>query len=276
MKETSPGEFARRLSLRTWERASPRYAERATVARKVARARASAGLNYPPADLHGFAKALGIGAIREVPLSVQGRLVREQTAIAVEIREDMSRPMKTLTLAHEMGHLIVDEKLAAACRLTDFMNTRSPDAREYSKVEELCDFAAEEILLPESWLGHQVDATAPPDLGLGEKLSETSGLEISLVARRLIDLGFWRARLFWFLRLGAELTLATTYPAETALSYREVRPVPADSFPWDVLGRDTVTRGRLRLEAPDQVHNFDAQAKRIDPERVLVMAVFSG
>jgi len=94
----------------------------------------------PPFPLDPLAKHFGVSEVRERPLDRDARLTRESGRLVIEVNSLFPRVRQRLSIAHEIGHLIVDY-----C---------SPDKGSHwehhdNEVESLCNRLAGQLLAPD-------------------------------------------------------------------------------------------------------------------------------
>jgi hypothetical protein len=107
-------------------------------------ARAVDGLGGPvPVDLGQLAAHLGVIDITHTEMTEDGRTTWEAGRPRVELRSDRPASRSRFTLAHELGHILLDRDERVARRTRGL---------EHDDVEALCDWIAASILMPRSWI----------------------------------------------------------------------------------------------------------------------------
>ncbi len=111
----------------------------------------SVGESDIPVDLVSAAKYLGIDQVIEVQTtSFDGLLsVTKSGTYIVNIRSDQSPTRKRFTLAHEVGHLVLNRSLRADENIprTERLVCTATSAEEKAE-ERLCDIVATELIMP--------------------------------------------------------------------------------------------------------------------------------
>ena len=164
---------------------------RALVAEKRKRVRAKlieAGCAEIPRDLHKLAGALGVGDVREVPLALRGRLVRESGGFAIEINSDLEGFQKRHVFAHELAHILVEDD---NFELSQRERTARARGSSYHVVEKLCDECAAEMLLPLLWLRERL-RRARPSLEALEQLAKNAQCSLEYAAERVRAEAIWQ------------------------------------------------------------------------------------
>src|SRR5437762_73674 len=121
---------------------------RSEVRKRVAALKAQSGCDRFPTDVRALARTVGIRDVRLLPLSMRGRLVREPFGIRAELNQQLSLREQRFVLAHEVAHILLARDLKNGGARNVFGSTRTTSSYRY--VEQLCDFAAREILIPEN------------------------------------------------------------------------------------------------------------------------------
>ena len=94
----------------------------------------------PPFPFDGLLERFGITAVRERPLDRDARLVRQSGKLVIEVNSLYPQARQRFSIAHELGHLIVDR-----CSATPDEHWGKNDPT----IETLCDRLASEILSPD-------------------------------------------------------------------------------------------------------------------------------
>jgi hypothetical protein len=97
----------------------------------------------PPVNLEALASALGVEAIRYTDLTEDGRTTWVDGRPQVDLRSDRPASRTRFTLAHEIGHILIDADEAVAHRTHGLA---------HDDIETLCDWIAASILMPRDWI----------------------------------------------------------------------------------------------------------------------------
>lgn len=130
--------------------------------------------------LETITRQLGVAQIVREPLpfdgglyEVNGKRLIKLNSLAVPVRQKF-------TLAHELGHLILERTLKAAT-----------DCTSDEQLERACDMIAAELLMPAvdaRTLSEEVGKQSPEKLG---RFANHFGVSLKTAAQRLHDLGLW-------------------------------------------------------------------------------------
>lgn len=117
-----------------------------------------------------------------LPGGVDGVTRYEHGRVVIELSPEMSEARTSFTLAHELGHVLVDR-----------WRERSPapgylptDARD---VELLCDRIASELLMPQGWAKAEASTLSAPWLAGVRQFADKAGVTTTAAATRLTHLG---------------------------------------------------------------------------------------
>src|SRR5258708_1079676 len=105
----------------------------------------------PPSSLTPLVEHFGIAEVRETPLHRHARLFLQSSPLFIEVNSLFPSARRRLSIAHEIGHLIVDR-----CS-TD---SKGSWGREDPAIEALCDRLAGGILAPDWALRKHFDGFA--------------------------------------------------------------------------------------------------------------------
>lgn len=97
----------------------------------------------PPVDLEELATALGVTAIRQINLTEDGRTTWTDGQPQIDLRADRAATRTRFTLAHEIGHILID---------TDESVAHRTHGLAHDDIETLCDWIAASILMPHEWI----------------------------------------------------------------------------------------------------------------------------
>lgn len=152
-----------------------------------------------PANLKQFASAIGIKDVRYVPLPVRGRLVSEGHYLAAEINEQLSEDHRRLVLAHEIAHVILETEHLGKLDQQKLANRldQPRSEREYRRLENLCDEAAKEILVPVHLMRSTVGGK-PASLEVLLTLAHQAQAWPEVVASQILRAREWDCRFYWW------------------------------------------------------------------------------
>lgn len=211
----------------------------------IRRAVIAAGCTQLPTDLPRLAHDLGVSEIRNLPLAIRGRLMRERQALIVEINCDLPREEQRQVLAHELAHIVI---AGGDVRLLPRVDSEKLSyGSSYGSVEKLCDIAAAEVLIPLTWLRDHI-TNSPPSLGTVQNIASAVDCSPDYVAERICRESLWRCTFFVWQRRGAGVEVVRSFPA-----------FAADSPVFQELGSGTVLRCL-------------AQQERVEAREVIVLA----
>jgi Zn-dependent peptidase ImmA (M78 family) len=235
--------------------------------RKIARVLGVIRFRQPPTDLQAVARHLGVEAIRYTVLSMKGRLVLENGGdVVIEINNALPVLRQRHVLAHELGHLLLEpDRLTKSATLGHAI--RIKQAWQFQKLEERCDEAACEILIPTDWLlAHQATS-----LGQAAKQANDAGVELELLVTRLIDLGVWEGERLWWVTGSSPYQLLKSYPP---WDDDFLARVSFDPLTQDLIGAATRSSipesGRISAVVQDEAVDYQAEAMKLVNGNVLV------
>jgi hypothetical protein len=189
---------------------------RTEVKKRTVELKSHAGCDRFPTDVQLLARAAGVREIRNVPLSMRGRLIREGSGIVAEINEDLPSRVRRFVIAHEIAHIILARDIARSGATSIYGGTGPKQNHAY--VESLCDFGAREILLPENAVLKEL-RTNPLSLELIRNLATEADCDLEVVAECICGLpGRWRDLVFLFCTVspaGADLRRMVSPKAAT-------------------------------------------------------------
>ena len=241
----------------------------ATIRIEIDCAVRAAGVTLMPRDLEKLARKLQVPVLEE-PLDCRGRIVLEAGQLVIEINHRLSAFEKRKTLAHELGHLILDKEGITRAYLQGGHRGRI-SRLEYDAIEKSCDVAADELLLPERWLENQLPRD--PSLESLLKTAAGSGCDLDFVATRVLDLGHWTGCHFlWWKRAGDRMVVSRSLPAEDDAALAFYESVGSDSLPWRALTEKCLVRGRLRIH--NGIVNKDVAAECIPVSHETALSFF--
>ena len=240
------------------------------IAQEIERVSRAARLKFPPANLERLGRYLQVGEVREAPLAIRGRLIAENGLVMVEINNRLEPFEKRKVLAHELAHLLFDRDRVRS----GFFNSgqRSGEtSKEYYNVEEVCDLAAAEILLPEKWLISQVPRD--PSLQLIKNISLTTDCQMDFVAGRILKADLWRGCHFmWWICREGRMVVERALPKEDAITLSSYEKLDAtSSLPARALLEDSLIRGKIWIKNSFVSKFFSAECMRISETEVVAL-----
>lgn len=203
---------------------------RALVAekRKVVRAAlVEAGCDEVPRNLRKVAERLAVADVRETPLSIRGRLVRQGDNLAIEINSDLSHFEKRQVLAHELAHILLED---GNFELSQRERSNQSGDFSYRVLEKLCDECAAEMLVPVLWLRDRLRRSRPSLEGV-EQLARDADCSPELVAERVRAEAIWQCT-FLICEVNEKgAWIVRSYPAVAADSLFLETPEKKESSP---------------------------------------------
>jgi hypothetical protein len=202
---------------------------------------------------------------------VNGRILSDRDGLVVELNHSLSVEDGRFVLAHELAHLIVDRRV----RQTDPRHPnrdRSPWA--YGRGEQLCDLAAEEILLPADWLRREL-GEGKVQLEKAVAVATELTLRPTLVVRRAIRLGMWNARMVVWRLMRNRLLPIETWPSKGPGDLTDLEP--SDWSRWfslDWLAGGVVATAPITIRYSGEVVTYKAQGVMLENQRALGVLIF--
>lgn len=152
------------------------------------------GLDAPPIDVQLVASYLGIHRVIEDPALVEtGCLICDDDKVVVRVRQGDSPARKRFTICHESGHTFFPgyrRRPRFRCDPGLALPARGGDRGRQSdqELEQLCDLAASELLMPATFFFRDAQAAA---FGLDdlEMLADIYGASLEATARRMVGRG---------------------------------------------------------------------------------------
>lgn len=126
---------------------------------------------------------------------MKGRLVTERDGFVIEVSSELPAFQRRFTVAHELAHVIVEgAELRKHSRLE---RGKQLQAHSNRITEQLCDAVATELLLPYDWVKSKAMVEVP-QIDLVLEMTRQSETSVEAVADRIIELGVWNCRFFWW------------------------------------------------------------------------------
>lgn len=261
MEPAAQTRFLQRFLQRLHERVSESEHVRGEHARDVEIAIARARLGDPPRDLNRLAQSLGVVDIQDLPLAMNGRLMRAPNGgWTIELNEKIDPGIRPFIFAHELAHLILDAPRP---------NVRRVDSDEmaYEASERKYDEAALEILMPMQWLINNVQPTQPL-LSEAVRVAAALDLSVELAATALAATQIWDGQLTSWRRGEHEWQ-----PDARNVAFK---PLPDESvssgnaFGDLAIGKIAFAKLQLESQSGDRSY-YRAEMTRIDADHLLVL-----
>lgn len=245
-------------------------AEAAEALRRVRVVMIRAQSAEPPTDLDAIARTLGIRSIRQVPLPMHGRIVRDANEIDVEIRENLHPTDQRFALAHELCHVVLEGK---AARDLPLGVVQRPASRSLHAVRErLCDLGAAEMLVPTDWLLKAFSGAGGFGVSDAVDAATLADVRIDLIVRRLRELGLWNGTALWLRVENGRCFPCKAFPEwdESMLARARVYPETASVIAGCVRTR-SLYEGPIRLEIIGQHEDYQGQCVPTADNEVLAL-----
>jgi hypothetical protein len=147
---------------------------------------AEVGIDKPPVDLRIVASYQRVKEIQRVRMSHAGRLIPIGSDYIIQVNASDNPARQNFTLAHEIGHTLLQRYQATPHRIEDRTTGYFPQQEE----EYLCDLAAAELLMPSSFWWPLVEGKEV-SLSLVDELSQVFGSSRQATAIRLVHTDLW-------------------------------------------------------------------------------------
>jgi Zn-dependent peptidase ImmA (M78 family) len=121
------------------------------------------GIECPPTDLTSLSAKVGVTRFEAMEIAGSGELRRNAEGLAIVYSRYLTQPRRRFTIAHELGHVIIE-------------STGQHAPRSGREVERLCDMLATEILMPRDVFAKRVS----PDLSMEELFGLAKEFQTSL------------------------------------------------------------------------------------------------
>lgn len=108
-----------------------------------------------PLDLAAVSRGLGVGVVRMVEIPELGRLTWQEDRPTITIRRSLSHQRRRFTWAHEIAHLILEDKIPAFRMPTQIT---TGDRAINVQLERDCDSLAASLLMPRQWIETKVSS----------------------------------------------------------------------------------------------------------------------
>lgn len=145
---------------------------------RIARA-VSSSTTAVPVDLEHVARSLGVVDISYSSMVEDGRTTWESRRPRIELRSDRPADRMRFTLAHEIGHILIDRDQGVAHRTRGL---------QHDEIETLCDWIAASILMPREWILPYARRDRYT-LSLLRLVAHRAGVSLSAAAVRIAEVG---------------------------------------------------------------------------------------
>ena len=233
--------------------------QRAEVRNRVAVLKAQSGCDRFPTDVPALARAVGIRDVRCLPLAMRGRIIHEASGIIAELDETLSPRAQRFVLAHEIGHILLARDLANAGPRTIFGSTKSQTSYRY--VEQLCDYVAREILVPENAVRKELKSRSP-SLETAVAIAEEADCDLQVVAQCICDLPGQRDVIFMFCRPSADGADVIAVVPASSKQYEVA--ASSDTLLRRAVQSESALSGKQELWIDGKRTVVEAQAVRLD------------
>jgi uncharacterized protein DUF955 len=261
------------LAKKSKEESTKHLARTGEVQRHARAATIEAGCETLPTDLYKLARFLGVNDIREVPLAMRGRLLNERGRLTIEVNKDLSRYERRQTIAHELGHVLV-EKDSLVKIPSRSQRSSADEALPYAVVEKLCDVAAAEILIPLPWLERSVFRQVP-SLLLAKSLADSSDTTVEAMAARLLQEALWNCRFVFWRDCGDSLRATKSYPHadDSMLAWMEPEG-GMSSLLGQCARQKRFTEGKQTLRISGERYRYKVQCVPLDDTHIVSLLLF--
>jgi Zn-dependent peptidase ImmA (M78 family) len=149
------------------------------------------GYDHPPFLSEDYAPLLGVLKIEKMNLEkAGGLLLRYRNGPIIKINQNDPTTRQNFSCAHELGHLLFsDLKLEQYTNSIEqrYFNPQIEQKQRMKAVEKICDLAATELLMPESFFGKHLNMLGT-SINSIEHLAETYRVSMQSAAIRTSEL----------------------------------------------------------------------------------------
>jgi Zn-dependent peptidase ImmA (M78 family) len=121
------------------------------------------GIECPPTDLTSLSAKVGVTRLEALDIAGSGELRRDAEGSAIVYSRYLTQPRRRFTIAHEVGHVIIE-------------STGQHAPRNGREVERLCDMLAAEMLMPRDVFAKRL----PPNLSMEDVFAISREFQTSL------------------------------------------------------------------------------------------------
>lgn len=185
----------------------------AEIVRSISRDLISQTGVRPPVPVELLASFRGIAAIADADIDSAGMLFSQGDRLVVHVRSSDGAERRRFTILHEAGHTYLPG-------FADRVQRRCSPGDARNRMEQLCDIAAVELLLPYNFFRADLAARAM-DLASAEELSAIYAASVESTALRMVELADEPA-IFMSLRhqlKPSEVRAGATVPLALRVSY---------------------------------------------------------
>lgn len=231
-----------------------------------------------PADLGRLASAVGIRDVRYVPLPVRGRLVSEGRCVVAEINNQLSEDDRRFVLAHEIAHIILETEHLGKLDLRELANRqdRPRSQRKYQRLENLCDEAAKEILVPMQLVRFTVSGKQA-SLEVLLTLAGKAQVRPEVVASQILRAREWDFRVFWWRHTWRGWAAVQSMPSRSQdeLVRLEIEDA-SQSIVERANGEQRLVCGSVTLSYPGEPQRYEKAEASPDGENLVLLMILLG
>jgi hypothetical protein len=143
----------------------------------------------PHIDIFEAARRAAVDTIEFAPILSDGRIENTPGYTRVTLKSRASRERQRFTLAHELGHVLLDDPSVAVQ-----VRRLHPDLDD---VERLCEVFAAEVLMPREWV-RTVFQPLPQGFNTLGMLARRAGVSMSAALVQLVKHARWPTTLLYF------------------------------------------------------------------------------
>jgi Zn-dependent peptidase ImmA (M78 family) len=166
-----------------WQVPFPEMAIRAAIAEAFP----ELASKVPPVNVHALAARRGVISISESSLDCDGVIsVTASGAYSIEVNRDHPRVRQRFTIAHEVGHTFFFDLGRREDKRYRIRDDSLDGMTRSSAEEQLCNFAAAEILMPDHQFANLARETGPTASSLRD-LAKKFDVSLQAAARRVAD-----------------------------------------------------------------------------------------
>ncbi len=218
-----------------------------------------------PTELDQMGQQLGVRCVRDVPLTMAGRVARQPGGYTIELKLGLSPCERRFVIAHEIAHLLIERyNLLRSCAGD---NAITPPPLTYRFVEQLCDLGARELLLPLQELTRRLRSSERSILEV-RRIGEDAQCSLEIVTRRVCEAWVWNCMFVWWKRHDNRLVPVRATKIEGDQTAEHLMHISLADQETSAVGRamrsGNAERGLERIRYWDGVTSCQAQALRLD------------
>jgi Zn-dependent peptidase ImmA (M78 family) len=135
-------------------------------------------------DLRAIVNAEGLFIQEEYLTSHDGRLTHDNEAGIITINKNIREAgQKNFTIAHELGHFILDRRQHSECNRSEIMSARAGE-----ETERDANIFAAELLMPEEWVKKEIKWKGE-GINVMQQMAEKFGVSLSAAGIRYTQAG---------------------------------------------------------------------------------------